>query len=141
MTDDTGFDDLLDGEAGVPADEGESWGDLAERLRTPDTLADLHELPWSAIEGAFVRVVVEVDNGFLDREGTDDTTTRLREGELVGRGEGTGLYYDPEVKDLIPNPIGPAIFLDTPEDTVLEVRTGKPGTELLAFDAGGEGGE
>lgn len=111
---------------------------------TPPSLEDLHELPWAAIEGTHVRVLQEVD----DRDPVDPAQdsredlvrTEEREGELVGRGEGTGLYYS-EGHGLIPDPIGPAIYLSTPEETVLEVRTDKLENELLAFGEDDGGGE
>lgn len=112
--------------------------------QTPKELEDLHEAPWSRIEGAYVRVRQEVDNRDPldptqnDRE--DLVTSEEREGELVGRGEGRGLYYDSEHGRNIPMSIGPAIYLDTPEDTILEVRTGKLDNELLAFEASDEDG-
>jgi len=111
-------------------------------LGTPDTLSDLHEASWSRIEGAYVRVRQEVDRRDPLRPGDDQqdrVTTEEREGELVGRAEGTGLYYDPDRGRNIPDSIGPAIYLDTPEDTILEVRTDKCENELLAFDC--EGGD
>lgn len=115
----------------------------------PQTLADLHELPWSAIEGADVRVRLEVDDRpmhlsaseALERQ--DLVRTEDREGEIVGREMGKGLYYSSD-HGLIPDSIGPAIYLDTPEETTLEVRTDKLGNELLAFEppeGGEDGGE
>lgn len=104
----------------------------------PDSLEALHEWPWSEIEGAHVRVEQEVtdDLAALARppsEPPPEPTIEEREGELVGRAEGTGLYFSEE-HGLIPDGIGPAIFLSTPEDTVLEVRTDRLENELLAFE-------
>jgi hypothetical protein len=118
--------------------------DADNDLGTPYTLQALHDAPWSRIEGASVRVRQKVDHRDpLDPEQddrTDRVTTEKRDGELVGRAEGTGLYYDSERGENIPTSIGPAIYLDTPEDTILEVRTEKPENELLAFDATDEDG-
>lgn len=108
-------------------------------ITSPFTLQDLHEAPWSRIEGAFVRVRQQVDRRDPLDPAQDDrhdlVTTEEREGQLVGRAEGTGLYYDADRGETVPTSIGPAIYLDTPEDTVLEVRTDKHETELLAYEA------
>jgi len=109
-------------------------------LGTPYTLSDLHEAPWSRIEGAYARVRQEADQRDPHPphdDGQDRVTTEEREGELVGRAEGTGLYYDSERGRNIPDSIGPVIYLDTPEDTILEVRTDKCENELLAFNRKG----
>lgn len=113
---------------------------------TPETLPDLHELAWSRVEGAYVRVQQEVDDRDPLVPEQDDrhdlVTTKEREGELVGRAEGRGLYYDSERGRNAPTSIGPVIYLDTPEDTILEVRTDKHENALLAFEtAETEGGD
>ena len=104
----------------------------------PSTLAELHERPWSEIEGAHVRVEIEEDTRDpLDptRDDVDDPYAYVvREGTIVGRGNGTGLTYDSASGELVPDTLGPVIVLDTPEDTFLEVVTDKTGNELLSFD-------
>lgn len=64
----------------------------------------------------------------------DNIRHEEREGELVGRAEGRGIWYDSARGENVPNHIGPTVFLETPEDTVLEVRTDKDGNKLLAFE-------
>lgn len=97
------------------------------------SLSHLHEVAWSTIDGAHVRVRIESADDPLDPDA--ERTTSVREGELVGRAEGWGLYYDSDRGQLIPDPIGPKVYLDTPEDTTLEVATDKHGNELLEFEA------
>jgi len=105
---------------------------------TPYSLAHLHEGPWSKVEGAFVRVRQVIDTHDPlpphddNREG--GVTTEVREGELVGRANGKGLYYDAERAENVPTSIGPTVYLDTPEETTLEVRTDKSENKLLAFE-------
>jgi len=101
-------------------------------------LEDLHQLPWSLIQGAYVRVLQEVDDRDPLDPAQDDRKdlvhTEEREGELVGRANGWGLYYDSGRHETIRDSIGPAIYLDTPEETTLEVLTDRLENELLAFD-------
>lgn len=101
-------------------------------------LDHLHELPWSLLEGASVRVRRETEERDpldpTEQTGPTQRTTETREGELVGRGEGEGLYYDSSRGDLVPNPIGPCIYVKTPADTILEVRTDRLGNDLLEVE-------
>jgi len=103
----------------------------------PETLAELHERPWSDIEGAYLRVAQEVDDNDFAAPATEYDASKLRveerEGELVGREIGTGLYFDSGRGELVTTRIGPAVYLDTPEDTTLEVSTDKLGNELLEY--------
>jgi len=106
-------------------------------MTAPDTLADLHELPWSTIEGAHVRVAQQVDK----RDPLDPTqddrqdlvTTEEREGTIAGRHRGWRLKYSRTAGDYA-EPGDEHIVIHTAEDTYLEVRTAKPGNELLAFE-------
>lgn len=102
------------------------------------SLKDLHDLAWSAIEGAHVVVRMEVDDNDIALPPSEwsegNVYPEIREGEVVGRGQGTGLSYDARDAQLRPSRIGPSVYLDTVEDTVLEVRTNKPENELLAFE-------
>jgi len=102
------------------------------------SLSDLHDMPWRTVEGAYVRVEIEEDTRDpLDprQDDVDDPYEyEEREGTIVGRGAGTGLTYDRERGELVATSIGPKVVLDTPEGTILEVSTDKPGNELLAFD-------
>lgn len=102
----------------------------------PSTLSELHELPWSDIAGAHV-VVDTVD--YPPHESNHDpdeerSNHERREGDLVGRAIGSGLRYDNRRGETVADQIGPAIFLNTPDDTVLEVSTEKSGNELLLFE-------
>lgn len=102
-------------------------------------LEDLHEVPYSNVEGAYVKVKQEVTT--LVQPTTEppyESKTEVREGEIVGRAEGTGLYYSDTLGEDVADPIGPCIYLRTPEDTILEVRTDKPENELLEFTRPGE---
>ncbi|WP_135828545.1 hypothetical protein [Halorussus halobius] len=107
-------------------DDGTAW-----------SWSDLHDEPWSVLKGAYVRVQQEVDDRDpLDPhhdDHQDRVTTEEREGRLVGRATGTGLYYDSQRGEPVPENIGPAVYLNTREDTILEVRTDNPENELLAF--------
>jgi len=100
-------------------------------------LSHLHEVPWSNVEGAFVRVKQEIDNNdplaHISEWSEENVDTEERRGTITGRAQGTGLYYDADRGESIPTGLGPAIFIDTPQDTILEVRTDKPGNELLEF--------
>lgn len=89
----------------------------------PSTLSEIHELPWSEIAGA--HVVVRHDH-------------EHREGDLIGRAIGSGLYYDTQRGETVADQIGPAVFLHTADDTVLEVSTEKSGNELLSFEVESE---
>lgn len=104
----------------------------------PSTLAELHERPWSDIEGVHVRVEIKEDTRDpLDptQGDVDDPYEHVvREGTVVGRGNGRGLTYSSEAGELVPDMLGPKIVLDTPEDTFLEVVTDKVGNGLLSFD-------
>jgi len=100
----------------------------------PETLEELHERPWSDIEGAHLRVAQEVDdNDFAvpaSEYDPEKVRTEEREGELVGREAGKQLSYaDGEI---IPS-WNTAIYLDTPEDTTLEVHTDRRENELLEY--------
>ena len=100
-------------------------------------LSVLHEVPYSQIKGDWVKVKQEVNEtpssleAFTERP-EDRREVTIREGNIIGRAEGTGLYYSEEYRDNIPTSIGPAIYLETPEDTILEVRTDKE-NELLDY--------
>jgi hypothetical protein len=94
------------------------------------------------MQGAYVRVQQEQDDRDpldpdQDRR-TDLVYTVEREGEIVGRAEGHGLWYDSSGGELASSRIGPAIFLSTPRDTVLEVRTNKLDNKLLEFEPPGD---
>lgn len=103
-----------------------------------DQLEQLHERPWSEIEGAYVRIDIEVDTvkAMYSKEasGGERYVREERKGEVVGREIGTGLYYDSDKQDLVIDSIGPAIYLSTPNDTILEIRTNDGDNELLSFD-------
>lgn len=74
MSEDTGFDDLLGNDVGVPTEEGESWGEAAERLR-PDATIDLgcpeghFSLEVSAHHGAVDAVAFLQDEAIQDSPG------------------------------------------------------------------------
>jgi hypothetical protein len=90
----------------------------------------LHEVPWSSIKGAYVKVKQETtEHVTVQRQATK---TEIREGKIVGREKGQSLYYDSEIGENIPTH-NAAIFLDTPENTILEVSTDKTENELLEF--------
>ena len=103
----------------------------------PDGITDLsvlHDVPWSQIEGAYVTVKqVTTDHALPEAERRKRTTTEVREGEIAGRGAGWGVTYDTGERETKQISIGPSIYLDTPEDTILEVRTYKDENELLDF--------
>jgi hypothetical protein len=93
-------------------------------------LSVLHEVPYSNIDGAYVKVAIEKTGPKL----TDpERWTEEREGTIVGRGNGQGVYYDTDAQEVLTHSIGPAIYLNTREETVLEVRTDKLGNELVEF--------
>jgi len=102
---------------------------------TINDLSDLHTVPYSEVEGAYIKVLVEktVDHGRLDEAPT--YKMEAREGEIVGRGNGTGLYYDTKAKDTYETSIGPAVYIYTAEETTLEVRTDRIENELVEFKA------
>lgn len=111
----------------------------------PSTLSELHELPWSEIAGAHVVVRQVVDNvdHALPRSERSDPDERQpdherREGDLVGRAIGDGLYYDTKRGENVADQIGPAVYLHAPDNTVLEVSTKRKGTELLSFELDSE---
>lgn len=136
-----------DSAAGRPivADADEKVSCVACRDRRPPTLEAIHEVPWSNIEGAHIRVQQEIDDrdplDFHEDRGADLVYTEERGGELVGRAEGQGLHYDSGRGEIMPTRIGPAIFLSTPQDTVLEVRTDKLDNKLLEFEPPEDGEE
>jgi len=105
---------------------------MSDAPKIADTLADLHILSWDMIEGAYVKVKQEVtETSELSLQ--PKTETVVREGTIVGRANGTTLYYDSKTGENIPdNECG--IYLETPEDTILEVRTDKLNNELLEFE-------
>lgn len=109
-----------------------------------DTLGDFHQAPWDAIENGYLYVVIEIDTrdplSPISEQTDDPYEYETREGELVGRATGTGLYYDGDRHENVVTRIGPCIYISTPDDTVLEVRTDRTGNELLTFDVDGEGG-
>jgi hypothetical protein len=97
-------------------------------------LSVLHDKPYSQIKGDWVKVRQETTDytePLLERR--EATQTEVREGTIVGRGNGTGTYYDGVEKAVMTHSIGPAIYLETPEETVLEVRTDKENNELLDY--------
>lgn len=101
------------------------------------SLSHLHKVPWDNINGAYVEVRQVTDHVAIpttDPIGTTSQTEQLRKGHIVGRGEGTGVTWDAGEKDVRTLNIGPAIYIETPSDTVLEVRTDKSENELLEFD-------
>jgi len=102
------------------------------------SLSHLHEVPYSNVEGAYVKVKQEVNTNPVVISEQPETHTETREGEIVGRAEGTGLYYSEKHGENIADSIGPCIYLSTPEDTILEVSTDKPENELLEFTRPGE---
>lgn len=107
-------------------------------------MSHLHEVPWPAVEGAFVRVRVErTDHAAIGSVANPDAhrQTEIREGTIVGRGAGRGVAYDSGESRTKPINIGPSIYLDTPQDTVLEVRTDKLENELLEFQPEGSDGD
>jgi len=104
-----------------------------------DALQDLsafHDVPWTMLEGmhATFRIVsdhVGVPSGDPQGE-VHSQTEQIREGVIVGRGEGRGIRYDSSgANAYMETTIGPSVYLETPEDTILEVRTDKPENELL----------
>ena len=101
------------------------------------SLSHLHETPWTDVKGAYIEVEIEIDSNPLTvpalEYDPDNVTYERREGDLVGRANGTGLYYDSDRGENIPTPIGTKVYLDTPQDTVLEVATDKSGNTLVNF--------
>lgn len=103
-------------------------------------LSVFHEVPYENIRGAYVKVSHSIDHAYLPnadpRKSGSSATEEIREGTIVGRGEGRGTAFDTGEKEVRPISIGPSIYLDTPEDTILEIRTDKAGNELLEFIPG-----
>jgi hypothetical protein len=100
-------------------------------------LSVLHDKPYSDIKGDWIKVEQEVDNRDPLNPSQDDRTdlvsTETQEGWIAGRGNGTGVYYDSELGEVMTHNIGPAIYLKTARDTVLEVRTDKENNKLLDY--------
>jgi len=102
---------------------------------TIENLSAFHEVPYSNIEGAYVEVKQEVTHAIHTTDSLGHKKeTKIREGTIVGRAKGTGLSYDSEMGETLPTN-DCAIFISTPEDTVLEVRTDKSENELRKFKA------
>lgn len=101
---------------------------------TDISLEAVHDMPWDDLEGAYIKVKQEASDPLPPHHNDTERSIEEREGTLVGRGEGQGVSYDTGEKATRPLRIGPAIYLDTPEDTILEVRTDKVETELLEFE-------
>lgn len=99
----------------------------------PTELADLHMAPWPDVDGAHV-VVRQVTTTPTPVGKRLEEQTSERQGTLVGRAIGTGISYDADAKESYPTRMGPCIYLETPEDTILEVNTQKPENELLAYE-------
>lgn len=104
----------------------------------PVDLSDLHAYPWADIEGARIVVRQEIDDNDLmlpaSEYDPENYHTEEREGELVGRCNGMGIRYDPHDGQDYASRMGPCIYLETPEGTVLEVRTDTLENELLAYE-------
>lgn len=103
-----------------------------------DALKDLsafHDVPWTMLEGMRAKFRITTDHVALPnadpRGEAQSQTEQIREGVIVGRGEGHGVTWDDGIKDVREHQIGPAVYIDTPQDTILEVRTDKDGNELL----------
>jgi len=99
-------------------------------------LSAFHDVPWTMLEGMHAKFRITTDHVGLPssdpRREVQSQTEQIREGVIVGRGEGRGLRYDSSGENAyMETRIGPAVYLDTPEDTILEVRTGKSENELL----------
>jgi len=103
-------------------------------------ISAFHDVPWTMLEGAYIKVRQDVTDHTLslsERRERDDLT-QVREGEIVGRGEGVGVYYSGDVGEVMTHSIGPALYIRTKEGTVLEFRTGKELNEVLDFKPGGK---
>jgi len=112
-------------------------------MSDPDWLAEtavqdlsaFHDVPWTMLEGMRVKFRITTDHVALPssdpRGEVQSQTEQIREGVIVGRGEGRGVTWDDGIKDVREHQIGPAVYIDTPQDTILEVRTDKDGNELL----------
>jgi len=97
-------------------------------------LSVFHEVPWENIDGAYVKVHQKIDSTpHMPRKERLET----REGQIVGREIGQSLYYDSQRGESAPT-YQAAIYLETPEDTILEIRTDKPGNELIEFKPNGD---
>jgi len=102
---------------------------------TIKNLEALHEVPYSNIKGAYVKVKQEQQPTELLEVGNPTAReTKTREGTIVGRANGTGLYYDSQMKESVVDTIGPCIYIETPAETILEVNTEKTNNELLEFE-------
>ena len=99
-------------------------------------LSMFHEVPYSNLRGAHVEIRIENTDhaavGAVSNPGAH-TTTEVREGVIVGRGNGRGVSYDTGENQVMETSIGPSVYLETPQDTILEVRADKSGNELLEF--------
>jgi len=107
---------------------------LSGRIWYSMQLKELHERPYTEIEGAYVKVQQEVNTNSVALSAQPETHMEVREGEIVGRGNGQGTAYDSGEGCVMPISIGPSIYLNTPEDTILEVRTDKDGNKLTMFE-------
>jgi len=104
-----------------------------------DALKDLsafHDVPWTMLEGMHVKFRITTDHVALPssdpRGEVQSQTEQIREGVIVGRGEGRGIRYDSSGENAyMETTIGPSVYLETEQDTILEVRTDKSGNELL----------
>lgn len=109
-----------------------SNGFLNEMTDNLTNLEAFHEVPYNNIKNAYVEVKQEITDDPLAHKPT--THIETREGTIVGRGNGRGIRYDSSgANAYIETTIGPSIYLETPEETILEVRTDKPGNELRDF--------
>jgi len=104
-----------------------------------DALKDLsafHDVPWTMLEGMRAKFKIVHHHAGIPsgdpRGEVQSQTEQIREGVIVGRGEGRGVRYDSSgANAYMETRIGPAVYLDTKEDTILEVRTDKDENELL----------
>lgn len=107
-----------------------------------ETLADLHEAPWSEIAGARLRVRVGTEVLDARRRGkrqaardTGDEPT-VREGVLTGRHVGRMMMYVPG-DGVFADAADPMVVMQTPAGTMLQIHTDREGNELLAFEPDG----
>ena len=103
------------------------------------SLSHLHEEAWSDVKGAEVKVkqVTHHVGVPTERHGIDTRTESIRTGTIVGRAEGTGLT-NTETGTMVAYGFGPCIYIETPEETVLELRTDKDENELLDYTTASE---
>ena len=95
-------------------------------------LSAFHDVPWTMLEGMHATFRVEYTPHPAPLHEQPEVETEVREGVIVGRGEGRGVRYDSSGENAyMETRIGPAVYLETPEETILEVRTDKEGNELL----------